>query len=74
MQLISNPKGLYFPNGYTAGTTERVTGYFSDTCCRPKLQITATDRVGNRRTYTADAYCKLAYNTILKLHKVCTTF
>lgn len=58
LQLTSNPKGLYFPNSYTAGTTEPVTGFYSGSCCESKLQITAIDLNNNRRTYTADAYCK----------------
>lgn len=59
LQVTSIPTGLYFPNGYTAGTTERVTGYYAGSCCQSKLQISATDRLGNRRSYTADAYCKV---------------
>lgn len=58
LQVTSVPSGLYFPSGYTAGTTERVTGYYAGSCCQSKLQISATDRLGNRRSYTADAYCK----------------
>lgn len=57
LQVTSIPTGLHFPNGYTAGTTERVTGYYTGSCCQSKLQISATDRLGNRRSYTADAYC-----------------
>lgn len=57
LQVTSIPSGLYFPNRYTAGTIERVTGYYAGSCCQPKLQISATDRLGNRRSYTANAYC-----------------
>lgn len=59
LQVTSAPVGLYFPNGYVAGTTEQVTGYYSGSCCQSKLQISATDRAGNRKSYTADAYCTL---------------
>lgn len=58
LQVTSVPSGLYFPNGYTSGTTEKVTGNYGGSCCQSKLQISATDRLGNRKSYTADAYCK----------------
>lgn len=58
LQLTSNPKGLYFPNGYIAGTKEPVVGLYGGSCCQPRIQLTAIDMQNNRRSYTADAYCK----------------
>ncbi|KAF2879624.1 hypothetical protein ILUMI_26537, partial [Ignelater luminosus] len=40
LQLTSNPKGLYFPNGYIAGTKEPVVGLYGGSCCQPKIQLT----------------------------------
>nr|XP_023016638.1 uncharacterized protein LOC111505954 isoform X2 [Leptinotarsa decemlineata]XP_023016639.1 uncharacterized protein LOC111505954 isoform X2 [Leptinotarsa decemlineata] len=56
LQVNSNPKGLYFSNGYTTGTKEEVVGSYSDSCCNADLQVTAVDRMNNRRTITANAY------------------
>ncbi|KAK9889139.1 hypothetical protein WA026_004409 [Henosepilachna vigintioctopunctata] len=56
MLLTTVPKGIYFHDGYTAGTTEEVTGYFSDTCCNPDLQIIAVDSRNNRIVKQANAY------------------
>ncbi|XP_049818256.1 uncharacterized protein LOC109596380 isoform X2 [Aethina tumida] len=56
LRLTSNPSGMYFPNSYTTGTTEEVTGYFSGSCCSPDLQITATDVAKNRITRKVNAY------------------
>ncbi|XP_017779712.1 PREDICTED: uncharacterized protein LOC108565002 [Nicrophorus vespilloides] len=47
---------IHFPNGFTTGTTEEVTGYYSASCCESQLQLTATDRSNNKRTYIIDAY------------------
>ncbi|KAG5880946.1 hypothetical protein JTB14_010377 [Gonioctena quinquepunctata] len=56
LHVSSNPKGLYFSEGYTSGTKEEVIGYYSDSCCRANLEITAVDRMINRKTITANAY------------------
>ncbi|XP_060515767.1 uncharacterized protein LOC132695500 [Cylas formicarius] len=56
LQLNTIPKGLYVPNSYTAGTTEAVKGFYSDSCCNPNLKIIAIDRLNNRRIYTVNAY------------------
>ncbi|KAJ3640115.1 hypothetical protein Zmor_003431 [Zophobas morio] len=56
LQVISIPKGLYFPHGFTTGTTEEVTGYFSESCCNPDLKLVAFDRQNNRRTRHLNAY------------------
>ncbi|KAF5301939.1 hypothetical protein FQR65_LT19161 [Abscondita terminalis] len=56
LQLTSNPKNLYFPNNYVAGTKEAVVGLYGGSCCQPKIQLTAIDLSNNKRTYTADAY------------------
>ncbi|CAG9855432.1 unnamed protein product [Phyllotreta striolata] len=56
LQLTSNPKGLYIENGFTTGTTEEVSGIYSDSCCNADLQLTAIDRANNRRTITVNAF------------------
>ncbi|RZC40593.1 uncharacterized protein BDFB_000657, partial [Asbolus verrucosus] len=56
LQVLSKPKGLYFPNGFTTGTTEEVTGYFSESCCNPDLKLVAFDRQNNRKTRDLNAY------------------
>ncbi|XP_044256195.1 uncharacterized protein LOC123006088 isoform X2 [Tribolium madens] len=56
LQVISRPKGIYFPNGFTSGTTEEVTGFFSESCCNPDLELIAFDRQNNRRTRHINAY------------------
>lgn len=56
--LTTIPKGLYFPDGYTAGTKEEVTGIYSDSCCNADLQIIAVDRMNNRYVKQINAYSK----------------
>ncbi|XP_044765163.1 uncharacterized protein LOC123321563 isoform X2 [Coccinella septempunctata] len=54
--LTTIPKGLYFPEGYTAGTREEVTGIYSESCCNADLQIIAIDRMNNRYARQINAY------------------
>ncbi|KAF7278817.1 hypothetical protein GWI33_007932 [Rhynchophorus ferrugineus] len=56
MSVNSLPKGIYFPEIYSAGTTDTVTGYYSDSCCKPDIQISAVDRMNNKISYTLNAY------------------
>lgn len=59
LQLNTAPRGIFFPYGYISGTKDSVTGYYSDSCCNPDLQITAVDRMNNRNSYSVNAYRKL---------------
>ncbi|KAJ8923528.1 hypothetical protein NQ315_010106 [Exocentrus adspersus] len=56
LQVTSYPQGLYFPTGFTTGTRGEVTGYYSNSCCNPDLQIVATDRLNNRHVVNVNAY------------------
>lgn len=56
--MITNPKGIYFPKGFTSGTKEEVTGTYSESCCNADIQITAIDRIGNKRQISANAFRK----------------
>ncbi|XP_018565001.1 uncharacterized protein LOC108906271 [Anoplophora glabripennis] len=56
LQVSSYPKGLYFPNDYTTGTRDEVTGYYSGSCCNPDFQVTALDRLNNRKVINTNAY------------------
>lgn len=56
LQVISNPKGIFFRNEFTSGTKEEVTGYYSGTCCRPEILITAVDRKENAYTKKYNAF------------------
>lgn len=58
LQVTSKPAGIYFPNGFTAGTKDQVIGYYSDSCCSPDFQVTAVDRSNNRRVLNMNAYRK----------------
>lgn len=57
LHVGSRPKGLHFPNGFTTGTTEEIIGYYSESCCRPDLELLAYDRQHNRVTKKINAYC-----------------
>ncbi|XP_045481796.1 uncharacterized protein LOC123685947 [Harmonia axyridis] len=54
--LTTIPKGLYFPDTYTSGTREEVTGIYSESCCNADLQIIAVDRMNNRYSRQINAY------------------
>nr|CAH7767762.1 unnamed protein product [Callosobruchus chinensis] len=56
LDVISNPPGLYFPNGFVSGTKEEVRGIYSDSCCNADIQLSAIDRTNNRRVLYANAY------------------
>ncbi|KAJ3623015.1 hypothetical protein MTP99_019275 [Tenebrio molitor] len=56
LQVVSKPKGIYFPNGFTTGTTEEVSGFYSESCCNPDLELIAFDRQNNRKTRHLNAY------------------
>lgn len=56
LQVSTRPAGIYFPNGFTVGTKDEVTGSYSDSCCNDNLQITAVDRSNNRRTRNINPY------------------
>lgn len=44
------------------GTKQKVVGTYGDSCCRPKLQLTAIDLLNNRRSYTANAYSMFLFS------------
>ncbi|KAJ8945643.1 hypothetical protein NQ314_009178 [Rhamnusium bicolor] len=54
--VTTDPRGIYFPYGFTTGTKEEVVGYYSDSCCNPDLQIIAVDRLNNRKVRNVNAY------------------
>lgn len=58
LQVISKPKGIYFPKSFTSGTKEEVIGTYSESCCNADLQMTATDRSGNKRQISTNAFRK----------------
>lgn len=65
LHVGSRPKGLHFPNGFTTGTTQEIIGYYSESCCRPDLELVVYDRQHNRVTKKINAYC----NTIIQIFK-----
>ncbi|CAG9761096.1 unnamed protein product [Ceutorhynchus assimilis] len=56
LKLKTEPKGIFFPYGYTSGTRDSVTGFYSASCCNPDLIISAIDRMNNRISYNLNAY------------------
>ena len=53
--MVSNPAGVQFVTGFIAGTTANVPITYTATCCRPIVDITATDARGNFLTRRIDA-------------------
>ncbi|XP_050313265.1 uncharacterized protein LOC126748224 isoform X2 [Anthonomus grandis grandis] len=67
LQLNTEPKGITIPLGYTVGTTEAVTGYYSESCCYPDLTIIAVDRRKNRISYNVNAFLCIVPTPIISL-------
>ncbi|CAH0562165.1 unnamed protein product [Brassicogethes aeneus] len=61
LQVTSNPKGVYFPDGYTTGTRDEITGYYSDSCCNSDLKIIAMDRAKNIAIREVNPYRKFIF-------------
>lgn len=53
-RVIAIPNGLYPRTKYISGTKERVTFYYSSTCCTTSATITAIDILENQHTRTID--------------------
>ncbi|XP_018399340.1 PREDICTED: uncharacterized protein LOC108777045 [Cyphomyrmex costatus] len=53
-RVIAIPNGLYPRTKYISGTKDRVTFYYSSTCCTPTATITAIDISENQYTRSID--------------------
>jgi hypothetical protein len=55
ISVISNPTGVEFQSSFIAGTKVAVPITYTASCCRPTVDIKATDAKGNYNTQHIDA-------------------
>jgi hypothetical protein len=71
--VISNPVGAEFLTSFIAGTTENVPIAYTASCCRPTVDIKATDARGNYITRHIDANAGMStlYKQTATTYTVC---
>jgi hypothetical protein len=73
ISVTSNPPGVEFPTSFIAGTKVTVPIAYTASCCRPTVDMKATDAKGNYITWHIDANAGMStlYTQTATTYAVC---